>query len=84
MTILPENQPFLLSTNPAVIPDASIGHQNALAVNPKMEDNYFNRPEVVRAFNTQKLIETPEFEKHPRQDPGRRRARSNANVRVFG
>lgn len=56
--LIPANTPFILTTNSKYASDDPGG---AITVNMVANDRYFDRPEVVKAFREQAIIQTPEF-----------------------
>ena len=57
--LIPANTSFILTTNSKYASDDSGG--GAITVNMVANDRYFDRPEVVKAFREQAIIQTPEF-----------------------
>ena len=57
--LIPANTSFILTTNSKYASDDPGG--NAITVNMVANDRYFDRPEVVKAFREQAIIQTPEF-----------------------
>ena len=56
--LIPASTSFILTTNSKYASDDSGG---AITVNTVANDRYFDRPEVVKAFREQVIIQTPEF-----------------------
>ncbi|KAF8808083.1 hypothetical protein BYT27DRAFT_7037173, partial [Phlegmacium glaucopus] len=56
--LIPANTSFILTTNSKYAADDPGG---AISVNMVANDRYFDRPEVVKAFREQVIIQTPEF-----------------------
>ena len=56
--LIPANTSFILTTNSKY---ASNDPGGAITVNMVANDRYFDRPEVVKAFREQAIIQTPEF-----------------------
>ncbi|EAU92563.1 hypothetical protein CC1G_06574 [Coprinopsis cinerea okayama7 len=54
--LLPPANPFLLSTNSAV---AESSKEEGRLVNTVVNEQYFRRPEVIKAYREQSLIQTP-------------------------
>ena len=57
--LIPANTSFILTTNSKYASDDPGG--GAITVNMVANDRYFDRPEVVKAFREQAIIQTPEF-----------------------
>ena len=57
--LIPANTSFILTTNSKYASDDPSG--SAITVNMVANDRYFDRPEVVKAFREQAIIQTPEF-----------------------
>ena len=57
--LIPANTSFILTTNSKYVSDDPGG--NGITVNMVANDRYFDRPEVVKAFREQAIIQTPEF-----------------------
>ncbi|KAG6865760.1 hypothetical protein C0991_011957 [Blastosporella zonata] len=80
--LIPADTPFLLTTNPTLASTLSSSYQ----VNVYANERYFERPEVLKAYREQLVIETPEF-KSLGDTPvtvGRLRARSSAGINGDG
>lgn len=56
--LIPAKTSFILTTNSKY---ASDDPGSAITVNVVANDRYFDRPEVVKAFREQVIIQTPEF-----------------------
>ncbi|KAG6814150.1 hypothetical protein H0H92_002145 [Tricholoma furcatifolium] len=83
----PENEPlipadtqFLLTTNSALASTSS----STFRVNVYANERYFERPEVLKAYREQSIIETPEFQNLGDTTVGRLRARSQAGITEDG
>ncbi|KAG5647740.1 hypothetical protein DXG03_008463 [Asterophora parasitica] len=70
--LIPAETPFLLTTNPAVASTSS----SAFEINIHANDRYFERPDVLKAYREQLIIQTPEFMSLGDTPAGRLRARS--------
>jgi hypothetical protein len=57
--LIPANTSFILTTNSKYASDDPGG--SGITVNMVANDRYFDRPEVVKAFREQAIIQTPEF-----------------------
>ena len=57
--LIPAETKLLLTTNPSTI--ANSLETRELGMNIHANDRYFDRPEVVKAYREQLLIQTPEF-----------------------
>jgi hypothetical protein len=60
-SLIPVESRFLLTTNSSFVPSASTAAASELEVNNHVKERYFERPEVLKAFKEQQLIETPDF-----------------------
>ncbi|KAL0951600.1 hypothetical protein HGRIS_008278 [Hohenbuehelia grisea] len=63
-----ENEPlisieaqFLLTTDVSQLPSAGSSSSGSLALNLRARERYFDRPEVIKAYKEQAIIQTPEF-----------------------
>ncbi|KAF8640589.1 hypothetical protein AX17_000251 [Amanita inopinata Kibby_2008] len=57
--LIPVDTPFLLTTNSVLVDDLSTNAE--LGLNIHANERYFDRPEVLRSFREQSIIETPEY-----------------------
>ncbi|KAG5637655.1 hypothetical protein H0H81_003732 [Sphagnurus paluster] len=78
--LIPEDTPFLLTTNPALASTSS----STLEVNIHANDRYFERPDVLKAYREQSIIQTPEYVSLGDTPVGRLRARSQAGITEDG
>ncbi|KAG6910495.1 hypothetical protein DXG01_009914 [Tephrocybe rancida] len=78
--LIPADTPFLLTTNSALASTSSSIYQ----VNVHANERYFERPEVLKAYREQLVIETPEFKSLGDTPVGRLRARSQAGITEDG
>ena len=61
--LIPANTRFLLTTNSKYANGSSgDGSELGIKINVVANDRYFDRPEVLKAFREQAIIQTPEFE----------------------
>lgn len=60
--LIPADTPFLLTTNPKYASETSNGSDLGIKVNIVANERYFDRPDVLRAFREQTVIQTPEYE----------------------
>ncbi|KAF8203937.1 hypothetical protein BJ912DRAFT_219418 [Pholiota molesta] len=60
--LIPADTPFFLTTNSAKVSgDSTSNGDSAISINIVANDRYFDRPEVLKAFREQEIIQTPEF-----------------------
>jgi hypothetical protein len=60
--LIPADTPFFLTTNSAKVSgDSTSNGESAISINIVANDRYFDRPEVLKAFREQEIIQTPEF-----------------------
>ncbi|KAI0323010.1 hypothetical protein OF83DRAFT_1279195 [Amylostereum chailletii] len=59
--LIPTSTRFLLATSPAHVPESSTGVPLKLAINTVAYDRYFDKPEVLKAYREQSIIQTPDF-----------------------
>jgi hypothetical protein len=83
--LVPADTPFLLTTDSVALD--TLSSSTGLGLNVDANERYFDRPEVLKAFREQLLIETPQFV-HVADLPsvgvgGRFRPRGSGDVRVF-
>ncbi|KAF8899054.1 hypothetical protein BD779DRAFT_56372 [Infundibulicybe gibba] len=57
--LIPIDTPFILTTNNALVAESS--NATKLGINAHANHRYFDRPEVLRAYREQQIIQTPEF-----------------------
>ncbi|KAM6498658.1 hypothetical protein JOM56_006606 [Amanita muscaria] len=57
--LIPADTSFLLTTDSAVVHELSSNVE--VGLNPQANERYFDRPEVLKSFREQLLIETPEY-----------------------
>ncbi|KAA1468128.1 hypothetical protein DENSPDRAFT_833332 [Dentipellis sp. KUC8613] len=57
--LIPANTKFLLTTNSALVPSDDVPFE--LQLNTSAYDRYFERPNVLKAYREQLVIQTPEF-----------------------
>ncbi|KAF8625220.1 hypothetical protein AX15_005521 [Amanita polypyramis BW_CC] len=57
--LVPADTPFLLTTDSAAVDELSA--DAGLGLNAQANERYFDRPEVLKAFREQLIIETPQF-----------------------
>ena len=60
--LVPNDTPFLLTTNPKFSGDPLNLAESGIRINTVANDLYFDRPEVLKAFREQEIIQTPKFE----------------------
>ncbi|KAF5385393.1 hypothetical protein D9615_001248 [Tricholomella constricta] len=78
--LIPAETHFLLTTNPALASTSS----STFEINIHANDRYFERPEVLKAYREQLIIQTPEFLSLGDTPAGRLRARSQAGITEDG
>ena len=60
--LIPEDTIFVLTTNSSKYSGkSSTSSESAISINTVANDRYFDRPEVLKAFREQEIIQTPEF-----------------------
>ncbi|KAF8971690.1 hypothetical protein BDZ97DRAFT_1784601, partial [Flammula alnicola] len=60
--LIPTDTPFLLTTNSSKFSgDSANNSESTISINTVANDRYFDRPEVLKAFRDQEIIQTPEF-----------------------
>ncbi|KAI0059495.1 hypothetical protein BV25DRAFT_1908738 [Artomyces pyxidatus] len=59
--LIPANTRFLLTTNSSLTPASSSGVPFELELNTSAYDRYFDKPEVLKAYREQQIIQTPEY-----------------------
>ncbi|KIY51310.1 hypothetical protein FISHEDRAFT_56826 [Fistulina hepatica ATCC 64428] len=60
--LIPTDTPFLATTNSAAFPlDADKSSESPITMNIYANERYFERPEVIKAYREQAVIETPSF-----------------------
>ncbi|KJA28516.1 hypothetical protein HYPSUDRAFT_51300 [Hypholoma sublateritium FD-334 SS-4] len=60
--LIPEDTIFVLTTNSSKFSGkSSASSESAISINTVANDRYFDRPEVLKAFREQEIIQTPEF-----------------------
>ncbi|KAF9531908.1 hypothetical protein CPB83DRAFT_47300 [Crepidotus variabilis] len=59
--LIPAETHFLLTTDPAYDAEPSDGSHSGMKINIVANERYFDRPDVLKAFREQILIQTPEF-----------------------
>lgn len=60
--LIPADTPFLLTTNPRFAEEAPNNSNSGIHINVVANDRYFDRPDVLKAFREQAVIQTPEYE----------------------
>ncbi|KAF5313248.1 hypothetical protein D9619_002609 [Psilocybe cf. subviscida] len=61
--LVPADTPFLLTTNSSKFSvDSERDPESTFTINTVANERYFDRPEVLRAFREQQIIQTPDFE----------------------
>ena len=61
--LIPADTPFLLTTNPKYAAEAlAQDPESGIQINIVANDRYFDRPDVLKAFREQAVIQTPEYE----------------------
>jgi hypothetical protein len=60
--LIPADTPFLLTTNPKYADEALNDSESGIQINVVANDRYFDRPDVLKAFREQAVIQTPEYE----------------------
>jgi hypothetical protein len=79
--LIPAETRLILTTNPQTVAKSSSTLR--LGMNISANDRYFDRPEVVKAYRTQEMIQTPEFINIENSAAmGRLRPRNSEDVRV--
>jgi len=78
--LIPADTPFLLTTNSVVASTSS----TTFELNIHANDRYFERPEVLKAYREQLIIQTPEFVSLGDTPAGRLRARSQVGLTEDG
>lgn len=78
--LFPAETHIYLTTNPETVANSS---KLDLGMNVHANDRYFDRPEVVKAYREQEIIQTPEFVAVPVETPGRLRPRNSEEVRSY-
>ncbi|KAH7925175.1 hypothetical protein BV22DRAFT_1065347 [Leucogyrophana mollusca] len=59
--LIPADTQFLLTTNSALVSEPSSSTSPAFGLNVHANQRYFERPEVLKAYRKQQLIQTPEY-----------------------
>ncbi|KDQ63233.1 hypothetical protein JAAARDRAFT_120493 [Jaapia argillacea MUCL 33604] len=59
--LIPTDTSFLLTTNSSLVPPSSSSATFELELNSHAYERYFDRPDVIKAYREQALIQTPEF-----------------------
>ncbi|KAH9486293.1 hypothetical protein JR316_0000357 [Psilocybe cubensis] len=60
--LIPLSTPFLLSTKADAAKNTESANEAGIHINVVANERYFARPEVLKAFREQQLIQTPEYE----------------------
>ncbi|EGN93100.1 hypothetical protein SERLA73DRAFT_189929 [Serpula lacrymans var. lacrymans S7.3] len=59
--LIPENTQFLLTTNSGELKQPSTSASSGFEINNHAYQRYFDRPDVLKAYREQLIIQTPEF-----------------------
>ena len=82
--LVPAETKFTLSTSSSLVADSSTTLE--LGINVRGNERYFDRPEVIRAYRAQEIIQTPEYTKidsNALVGAGRLRPRNAEDVGFF-
>ena len=60
--VIPADTPFLLTTDPKYAVETANGSDLGIKINMVANEHYFNPTDVLKAFQEQTVIQTPEYE----------------------
>ena len=60
--LIPADTPLLLTTDPKYAVETANGSDLGITINIVANERYFDRPDVLKAFREQTVIQTPEYE----------------------
>lgn len=85
--LIPADTPLLLTTKSSLVPASSEAGDVSfeMQLNTSAYERYFDKPEVLKAYREQQVIQTPEFHLLPVHEAvgGRFRPRITEDVRIL-